>query len=139
MDIYRERSTGQSWLNLRKPDAALINHFNHGTESKTDGSVPSNLCRSSFSNFSLETGRVGEKLIGGRGRIFVSGKDFAGLRVYRAASGRNYFSSDRGESFLSFVSPGLVYLLPRRCCSSFIANSVSNSPLSFFSFASGNF
>lgn len=99
MDIYRERSTGQSWLNLRKPDVALINHFNHGTGSKTDGSVPSNLCRSFFSNFSLETGRVGEKLIGGRGRIFVSGKDFAGLRVYRAASGRNYFSSDRGESF----------------------------------------
>lgn len=99
VDIYRERSTGQSWLNLRKPDVALINHFNHGTESKTDGSVPSNLCRSFFSNFSLETARVGEKLIGGRGRIFVSGKDFAGLRVYRAASGRNYFSSDRGESF----------------------------------------
>lgn len=99
--IFTERGAqrGQSWLNLRKPDVALINHFNHGTGSKTDGAVPSNLCRSSFSNFSLETGRVGEKLIGGRGRIFVSGKDFAGLRVYRAASGRNYFSSDRGESF----------------------------------------
>ena len=38
-DIYREAS-GQSWLNLRKLDAALINHFNHGTEWRKETASP---------------------------------------------------------------------------------------------------
>lgn len=108
-DIYREAS-GQSWLNLRKLDAALINHFNHGTEWRKETASPILLPSNPFS-------QTGKKLTYGKknlDRIFILRNSIL-EKISRVSKGTKLlFRGDKVSETSRFL-----YLLARRCCFSF--------------------